>query len=402
MHLRMLHTFFYPDQSSVSQIISDVAFHMARHGNRVEAIASRGHYEGGGQRLPRRQEEGGVTIRRIWGPSLGKGSMLARLADLGSFAVGSFWAALTSRRCDKLMVLTNPPMYAAMATLLGFLRREPYVYVVMDLYPDVAVKAGLLKPRGLITRLLRRITRWTLRRAHRVAVLGTCMADAVAAYGVDRSRIAILRNWADEQAIHPLPPADNPLRKRLGLEGKFVVMYSGNMGVGHRFEDILNAALLLRSRDDIRFLFVGGGVRRKEVEAFVAEHQLANVQVMGYFQRGELGHSLTLGDAHFVSLREGYEGLIVPSKAYGIMAAGRPMIYQGNPRGEIARMLIEEGGGVVAAEGDADGLAAIIRQWADDPAAAQALGQRARRLLEEKYSASIALENYRRLLEETP
>lgn len=398
MRIRILHSFFYPDKSAVSQILTDIAFHLAAGGDQVEVIASRGGYEGG-TRLPRRADVNGVRIRRVWSPSLGKKSGLTRLADISSYTFGSFFRALFSPRADKLVVLTNPPMYALVGTLLRAFRREPYVYVVMDLYPDIAVAAGVVKPRGLATRVCRWLTKLTLRHACKVVVLGTCMAAKVARYGVSEDRIEIIRNWGDEGVV-PLTAGQNPLRATLGLKDEFVVMYSGNMGVGHRFEDILQAALALRGRGDIRFLFVGGGVRRGAVQAFADTHKLANVTVLDYFHRDQLAHSLPLGDAHFVSLREGFEGLIVPSKTYGIMAAGRPVIYQGNPAGEIARMLTSEGGGKVIAEGDAAGLRDLIVHWADDRAAAAAIGAKAREVFERGYSRAISLGHYTQVLRE--
>lgn len=393
MRIRILHTFFYPDKSAVSQILTDLAFHLAQEGHQVEVIASRGDYEGGAS-LPKREVANGVLIRRVWSPNRGKRSMLGRLADLGSYAVGSTLKALFSPRADRIVVLTNPPMYALMARLLRLVRREPYVYVVMDLYPDISVRAGMLKPGSLVTRLAARITRKTLKHACRVVVLGTCMAKAVEAYGVSPDKIEIIRNWGDEDSVRPLLPGANPLRAELGLANEFVVMYSGNMGIGHRFDDILQAALELRDRKDIRFLFVGGGMRRPAIEKFRDEHKLDNLIVRGYFPRDQLANSLPLGDAHFVSLREGFEGLIVPSKTYGAMAAGRPIIYQGNPAGEIARMLTEEGGGKVIAEGDKEALRQLIVRWADDRQAAGEVGRRAREVFERNYTKAIGLRRY--------
>ncbi len=398
MRIRILHTFFYPDKSSVSQIIGDVAFHLAAQGHQVDVIASRGVYEGG-KRLPAVEEACGVLIRRVWSPSLGKKSILTRLADLVCYSVGSLVMAMASLRADKVVVLTNPPMYALVGVLLKLFKAERYVYVLMDLYPDVAVRAGLLRENGLVARLARRLTRLTFRHAETIVTLGTCMARAVENYGINVEKIKIVRNWAFENDVSPLPPEQNPLRKEMGYKDEFVVMYSGNMGVTHRFDDILQSAVNLRHRDDIRFLFVGGGVRRKEIETFAERHNLSSVTVRDYFPRDKLGMSLPLGDAHFVSLAEGFEGLVVPSKAYGIMAAGRPIIYQGSGEGEIARMLREEGGGEVVPQGDADRLTEIITIWASDRSAARAVGLRAREVFERGYTERIGLRHYQEILE---
>ncbi len=398
LRIRILHIFFYPDRCAVSQIISDLAFHLARQGHEVEAIASQAVYEGG-KRLPRAETVNGVVIRRIWAPSLGKSSALGRVADFACYVFGSLAVAMFAPRADRLVILTNPPMYPLVGLLLKLFRREPYVYVLMDLFPDALVRAGLLKPKGLLTRLLARLTKATFRQAKKVITLGTCMASLVEDYGVPRGQIEIVRNWADGEAIRPIPPHDNPLRSELGLDEKFVVMYSGNMGVAQRFEDILQAAMNLRHRKDIHFLFVGGGTRRREVEAFRDEHSLDSITVADYFPRDQLAYSLPLADAHFVCVRNGFEGVQVPSKSYGIMAAGRPMIYQGDSNGEVARMLRQEGGGVVVAEGDADRLTEVIAHWADDLAEARRVGMRGREIFEQRYTQQIGLRRYQEILE---
>ena len=399
MRIRILHTFFYPDMSAVSQIMTDVARDLAAHGHEVEVIASQGTYEGK-EKLSPTEETGGVRIRRVWSPNLGKRSVLCRLADLASFAIGGLVSAMFSARTDRVVVLTNPPMYALVGVLLKLFRREPYVYILMDLYPDIAVQAGVVRKNALLTRFARWLSKITFRRADRIVVLGTCMARAVEQYGISSDKISIVRNWSDEDLVVSVDPDKNPLRAELGYTDEFVVMYSGNMGVGHRFDDILQAALELRDRADIRFLFVGGGVRRGEVEQFRDQHDLDNVTVRDYFPRSQLRWSLPAGDAHFVSLREGFEGLIVPSKTYGIMAAGRPVVYQGNADGEIARMLSQEGGGEVVAEGDAAALKELITAWADDRRAACDVGRKARAVFEQRYTREDGLGRYREIFQD--
>ncbi len=397
MRFRILHTFFYPDKSAVSQILTDLAFHLSQAGHRVDVISSRGDYEGGST-LPPRESVNGVSIRRIWSPSLGKKSALARIADLGSYAIGSTMRALFARRADCVIVLTNPPMYAFVGMLLRLIRRESYIYVVMDLYPDIAVQAGMLARRSPLRYLAAWLTRLTLKFARSVVVLGECMAGAVEKYGVPREKIEIIRNWGDD-GVQPLEPQENPLRAELGYRDEFVVMYSGNMGIGHRFDDILQVALELRDNKNIRFLFVGGGVRRGTIEKFRQEHQLDNIIVRSYFPREQLACSLPVGDAHFVSLREGFEGLIVPSKPYGVMAAGRPIIYQGSANGEIARMLTQQGGGQVVAEGDHAGLKDLIVRWAANRAEAQEVGRHGREIFDRLYTRQIGLKRYTQVLE---
>ena len=179
------------------------------------------------------------------------------------------------------------------------------------------------------------VTGMTIKGADRVVVLGTCMLEEVIGYGVDPRKAKIIHNWADEKSIRPLDPNENKFRKAHGLEGKFVIMYSGNMGVVHQFEDILEVARRLRGRSDICFVFIGDGVRHGELVDFQHRYGLKSILLLPYQDRSCLGESLGAGDLHFVSLRNGFEGLVVPSKVYGIMAAARPMVYPGSPKNYI-------------------------------------------------------------------
>jgi glycosyltransferase involved in cell wall biosynthesis len=224
------------------------------------------------------------------------------------------------------------------------------------------------------------------------------MRDAVILEGACPEKVVKIRNWANPEKIFPVSHTENRLRRDWGLDGKFVVEYSGNLGVSHSFEDILSVAEELVDYVELQFLFVGGGVRFKGVEKTVALKGLGNVVLKPYQDATELSNSLSVGDVHYVSLRNGFEGLVVPSKAYGIMAAGRPMIYQGNESGEIAQMVVRERCGFVVPEGDRAGLRdAILRLYRDREMAVR-MGKLARRALEEKYSSSIGLAEYQKVL----
>jgi glycosyltransferase involved in cell wall biosynthesis len=154
--------------------------------------------------------------------------------------------------------------------------------------------------------------------------------------------VVIIRNWSDPQKIFPIAPDDNRLRRDLGLEGKFVIEYSGNLGISHDFQDLMTVDEELADKEDIRFLFTGDGVRLKEVREFATLRRLPNVMFLPYQDASVLAESLSAGDVHFVSLRSGFEGLVVPNKVYGVMAAGRPVISQGEGSGKVARMVERE------------------------------------------------------------
>jgi glycosyltransferase involved in cell wall biosynthesis len=211
-------------------------------------------------------------------------------------------------------------------------------------------------------------------------------------------RVRVIHNWADGEAIRPSPVDANPLRKLWGLEGKFVVGYSGNMGRGHEFDTMLRAAQSLRDDARFVFLFIGDGARRAEIERRVAEWGLSNVMFRPYQAREQLGQSLTVPDVHLVSMRPELEGLMLPSKIYGIAAAGRPAVFIGDPEGEISQLLKEEQCGYAVAQGDWATLAKQLQGLAKDASLCEGMGSNARLMFERRFDRPIAMKAWRELL----
>ena len=396
MRLVILNQFFHPDHSATSQLMTDLAESLVERGFEVTALAGRGRYNGGGG-LPPREEYRGVRVERAWATGFGKGRAIGRLADYLSFYLGATWKLSTLRRHDVVLVLTTPPLISLPALLVCRLRRMKLVALVQDVYPDVAVALGALSERGLAARLLGALNRFVLSRADRIVVLGECMRERVAekaGAGAD-GRIDVIHNWADGEKIAPLANGEeNAFRREQDLGERFVVLFSGNFGRVNEFATVLDAARRLRGREDILFLFVGDGARAAEIEDFVRREAPANVRVLPYQPRETLRHSLAAGDAHLVTLAEGLAGLSVPSKAYGILAAGRPVLFVGDPGSDIARLVGEHGCGEVFPSGAGERLARTIAGWADDRARPAALGEKARALFASRFDRPHAVSAY--------
>ncbi len=405
MHIVLLNQAFHPDVVATAQMAKDLADHLARRGHRVSAVASRSIYGSAGATLPAREEipvQGAthpIVVHRVGFSLFGKKGTLARLLDFAFFYLMAAWRVLTMPRADVVVGFSTPPFIALVALAARTLRGGKAVYWAMDLYPDVPVASGMLKERSIVTRALERLHRLIVRRCDATVVLGRCMEGRLLDKGLPRDRITFIPVWSDETGVRPLPREGNAVRDAWGLASAFTLMYSGNFGLGHDAETIKGAMLALQSRDDVKFVFVGGGKRRAEIEAFIKEHGLRNASYRDYVPREQLSQSLGAGDAHLISLREGMEGLIVPSKLFGIMAAARPAIFIGHPNSEIARVLAESGSGLLVREGDAKGLAAAIEQLAADPAGTKAMGERARQTLLGRYDASSACRAWAELLE---
>jgi colanic acid biosynthesis glycosyl transferase WcaI len=396
LRILILNQFFYPDHSATSQLMTDLAESLTQQGVHVTALAGRGRYNGGGG-LALEEVYKGVRIERAWSTSFGKGNSVKRLCDYLSFYLGATWKLLRLPRHDVILALTTPPLIGLIALFAGRLRGMRVVALVQDVYPDVAVSLGVLNGRSPTMRFLDYLSRLMLRRSDRIVVLGECMRERVTAKIGERfsSRVDVIHNWADGEEIKPASGCEeNPFSVEHGLGGKFVLLFSGNLGRVNEFSTVLEAALALRDRSDILFLFIGEGAKAGEIEKFVEEHGLDNIRMLPYQPRETLRQSLAAGDASLVTLADGLAGLSVPSKTYGILAAGRPILFVGDVRSSAARIVLGHNCGEVISSGDARRLARIITEWACDGAKLMELGAASRRAFEKYFDRPRAVAAY--------
>jgi len=390
---------YHPDVVATAQHAHDLARHLAAHGHQVQVITSRSIYGQKGATLPAREIIEGVEVHRVGRSLFGKAGILARVADFILFYVMSGLRAFTIKRPDAVICFTTPPFIALVGWLMARIRRCKFVYWVMDLYPDLPVACGVMKPTSLVTRFCEAVNRFCLRRADRTVVLGRCMKDRVLSKKVDAGHVVHIGVWADQGEVKPIPRESNPFRKEWNLGDRFVVMYSGNFGLGHDVDTMCTAAERLKDDDSIRFVFVGGGKKKEIVEEFVTSRGLPNCVLAPYQPREKLDASLSCADVHLASLLEGVEGIMVPCKLFGAMAAGRPTIFIGHPTSELARVLVEQECGMAIRQGDVDGLINAIRSLASDGAMRERMGNNARTALINVYSREKSCEQWRDLLE---
>lgn len=397
--LIFVNRFFHPDISATSQMASGLLFGLAARGHSVHVITSRQRHDAPSAGLPRRETVDGVTIHRIGGSRFGRGGLAGRAIDYVTFHAGAMLkVVMLARTGSTVVACTDPPLLSISIGAATVLRRAVLVTWLHDLFPEAATALGVGRERSILMRSLRALRNLSLRVARLNVVLGDRMARQLTASGVPADRIAVVPNFACGRTIRPIPPRSGALREEWGLGERFVVGYSGNLGRAHEFDTMLAAAKELRDDKDVAFLFVGAGHRRKALEAEVRAHGLSNV-LFCPLQPGErLAISLGTPDVHLVSLRPALEGLIVPSKIYGILAAGRPALFIGAPDGELARLLDEHQCGWQVDVGDGPGLARHIRTLRDRPEVHDAMGRAARTAFEQHYDRSIAVARWHTVL----
>lgn len=390
--------FFFPDHSATSQMVSDLAFHLAGKGRRVRVIASRGIYDDPSALLPEFETINGVEIHRVSKPRFGRSSIAGRAADyLAMYKAFAAAAARIGRAGDFLVAKTDPPLLSVALAPVARLKNLKLVNWLQDLYPEVALGLGMNSLK-LIAPLLTALRDASLRAATTNVSIGEIMDERLTKIGIDANRRVIIPNWCNDQKITAVFHQDNRLRHEWGLDEKFVVGYSGNLGRAHEYQTILDAAERLREHTDIVFLFVGGGHLTGPLKADVAARKLDSFLFRPYQDAEALPLSLTLPDVHWLSLEPAMEGLIVPSKFYGIAAAGRPTIAVTAGDGEIARLAPRYDCGIQVTPGDGAAFAAQILALQADRGRLKAMGENARRMIDEHYSRRSAFENWGKAL----
>jgi glycosyltransferase involved in cell wall biosynthesis len=296
---------------------------------------------------------------------------------------------------------TDPPLMSVVARPAARRNGARLVNWLQDIYPETAVELGVPFMRGPVAASLVALRNATLRAAAATVVVGDLMGRKVEALGAPAQRIHVIPNWCNDEDIRLVTQADNPLRREWNLADKFVFGYSGNLGRAHEFATVLGAAERLRNEPRVAFLMIGGGKRFAELSAAVQSRGLAGAfRFLPYQTRALLSYSLGAADVHWVSLDPRLEGLMVPSKFYGIAAAGKPIIVIGDPNGELARLVRLNACGFAIAPGDSEALAATLRRLSETPRTVSEMGTRARQMLDAHFTRRQGLARWRQLFDQ--
>jgi len=396
--LIILNRYFAPDESATSRMASSLAFGLAERGWNIHAVASRQLYDSPASLLPLRETIRGVTIHRIWTSRFGRRTLTSRALDYLTFYASAFlWLLRCTRRDDLIVISTDPPLLSILASAAAAITGATQINWLHDIYPEVASVLGI-SPTGPGHRLLQHLRDRSLNGATMNVAIGDRMAAYLYRRGVARNRIAVIHNWSDGGTIKPVPSQANPLREGWGLVGKFVVGYSGNLGRGHDFDTIVRAARALLDHPDIVFLFVGAGHHLSWIQNQISTHRLTNIVLRPYQPDANLSQSLSLPDLHLVTLRPGLEGLMVPSKFYGVAAAGRPTVYIGDIAGEIPAILRDADCGHAISIGDIQGLVDCILYLRDSPEQLERWSRNARAVFARRFDRRHAVDRWSAML----
>ncbi len=394
--------YFYPDFGAEGQLLTDLAVGLVSRGCEVVVHTTHTSYASRERARPTETYKG-VAIRRVFSTRFDRKRRVGRMINSLSFLASMLVTILADRRSAPLLIVSNPPFLGLVGYLASRLRGRAYVHLVLDVYPDIAVQLGYLKPDGLLRKLWDWLNRLIIARATRVVALSEPMAQILMKKdtrrpSTDAEKFVVIHNWADEELIRPRRKAENWFVARHSLDGVFVVLYSGNMGLSHDLETVLGAAARLRN-EDIVFLLIGEGAKKQKLETMALQDQLHNVRFLPYQPPDVFPYSATCSDLSLVTQESGIEGLAMPSKVYTILASGRPAVALVKREAEISRMIEEGRCGMIVAPKDVDGLVNAIDYYYRNREAAAQDGQNGRAYFEKRYTLTRACGEYYTLLE---
>jgi glycosyltransferase involved in cell wall biosynthesis len=375
VHILLLNEYFPPDTSATAKCAAQVADALAER-HRVTVLAGRPSYdptERHPRYLLRREVSGNLVVERVGSTAYPRFQMRRRVSNYVTYLSLAIPRAI-SIRSDVVLAMTDPPIEGIAGALVAQLSGRPFVYNIRDMYPDMAVGGSIVRP-GSFTARWEKLHRWALRRASRVIVLGEDMRDRIVAKGVDAARVVVSR---DGTAIpETLPPPDNPVAREIRGDFRFVLVHAGNLGFYGAWQTLISAVRMLE-KEGVGLVFVGEGAMKAQVEAMAAGCRA--VRFLPFRPVSEIPLVLSSGDMHVVTVKRGLEGVVVPSKLYPTLAAGRPVLGVAPEECDVVRIIRRAGCGLAANPDDPNTIVEALRGVLHDSEQLRNMGLRAREI----------------------
>lgn len=402
MHILLLAQHFAPEEVSGAVLATELATDLVSRGHQVTFVTCAPNYPQGRvfpgykNNIYTSKMFDNVRVIRTWSYITPSKAFWPRILNYGSFSAAAFFGGLLAARPDVIFSYSPPLPLGLSAWLLSRRWRVPWVLRVEDLYPDAAIAAGVLRNRTAI-KLFAGLERFLYRQASHISVISESFRQNLLDKGVPASKLSVTPVWADPESIQPLPK-QNGFREKHGLNGQFVVMYAGNLGHAAALDEVIEAAELLREQKDIRFLFIGEGVKKDALLQRAKSGGLPNVIFLPFQPRNEFSEMLAAADVSLVTLQPKASGTSLPSKAFNIMASARPILGVSAPNSEVAQLVQQGACGVNVAPGDTQRLVEVINNLKQEPGKLKLMGQNGRKQLETRYSRSYCVNQFEELI----
>jgi glycosyltransferase involved in cell wall biosynthesis len=402
LQLTICTEFYPPDYAATGQLIEELAIQLEKVGMPVHIFTGQPGYAFHKSSAPSIECADKLHIQRSSASRLWRSRIRGKgINGLLFFLRAALHLLNPKRRGDLLMLTTAPPFLPILGYLANLFLGLPYICLIYDLYPDIAIELKVVSAKHRLTRLWNWLNKQVWKRANHIVVLSSTMKDRMQANCPEiGEKISVIHNWANPEWITPISKQDNWFAQHYRLVDTFTVLYSGNMGRCHDMDTILEAAYRLQ-HEPIRFLFIGEGAKRRDCIEQVENLGLKNCKFLPYQEKQDLPYSLTACDLSLVSISSGMEGLVAPSKLYGTLASGRPVAVVCEPHSYLRSLVGEAKCGATFRNGDGMGLANFIRFLASDRQLAEQMGNAGRQYLQKNFTPGIIAQQYLKVLSQS-
>lgn len=398
MKICILSEFFYPDSiGSTGKLLSELASDLNERYDdlQIDVITSRYVYREDYGKLQKHESWNGINIERVSCPFSRDKSVFLRVTIGLLFSWKVLVKLLLHKRYDAFLVVTNPPALVGASYFVGKIKKIPYVYLIHDLFPDVAIKTDAISVNGFAAQCAMKYQKKWLHHSSKVVVLGRCMKNYMMRnYDLPEKTVSVIPNWADPESIKPISSKESHFRKRHHLNGT-VVMYAGNLGQHQSFDILLDAAEhLKRSSSNVTIAIVGDGAKKNYIESEIEKRKLTNIRLFPFVPKDEFSDMLGAADISLITLEEGMDGLGVPSKLYSTLASARPIVAILPSSSEVAKVIAEDKCGIRVDYGDTEGLVEAITKLSKSEQMCDIMGKNARNSLIMNYTLENASKKF--------
>ena len=338
MKLVLVSEFFYPYKTSTQKILTELTEDFVEYGLDVDVLTTKNAYREEKQELKKYEIYKGINIKRIFSTEGNRDSKIGRLLNYITFTSSVFFNLLLKKDYDKILFVSNPPLVPYIGYLIKKIRKKDYVYLVHDIYPDVAEKLGVIQKGSFISKLMNYMNGKIYKNAEKIIALGKDMKQVIINKGINPDKIEIVTNWADSK-VNFEKEVSREFYGKYNLADKFNILYTGNISRVHAIDTIIDVARKLKDNKEIQFTFMGDGNRKEYISELKEKEGLDNIQLGNYIFGEEYNNLLNCADLFISTLQKGIEGLGVPSKTYTYMSVAKPIIAIMSKESEIGSMV---------------------------------------------------------------
>ncbi len=384
--------YFYPDESSGNALLLSLTKELIKLNLKDISVLTSNRVSNSRVKLKKFEIKDGIKIIRLRALTSNKGNIYFRAMEYGLFLISVFvFILLKLKKEDTLISMSDPPMLSAITGLACYLKGINQVQWVQDVYPEITRIIGIKIP---FYESLIKFRNWSMRKAHLNVVISEEMKKYFIGQNIDTIKLLVIPNWTSEHKIYPIPKKDNESYKDFGDGNKFKIGYSGNFGILHDFTLLLRAANKIKNEDGIEFIFIGSGYRQNEIKDYLASNALENIKIYPFQPESNLNNILNIPDIHVITLKKGVSPFAYPSKIYGAMAAGKPILFIGERDSEIYEFVQENNIGFSIPNNDLDQLIRVILKIYKDKNLRSLMSKNARDIFIKHYSLSVALRKW--------